>query len=96
MKNTLFLLTLLFGGSLFLPIGQANEWPYNQSGFNQTNEMEDENEDEDGYPPEGESMPGMDEDEDDESFNSGEDEDEDFNDEYDGSDNSTWLDSDDE
>lgn len=98
MKNRLFLLTLLLSGSLFLPLGQANDWPYSQSGFNQTEEADDEYEDEEGIPPEGESMPGMgfDDEDDEDNDNPDEDEDEDFDEDYDGSNNSTWLDSDDE
>ena len=86
MKNTLLTLVLLLSGSLFLPLSQADQWPYGSSGFEET---EDEDENEDGYPPEGESMPDMDDDEDD-SYDS--DEDVDFED----VDSSTWLDSDDE
>ena len=93
MKNTLLTLILLLGGTLFLPISQADQWPYDSSDFNQADDGEDENED--GYPPEGESMPGIDE-EDDDIYDSEEDEDPDDDSNFDNDDNSTWLDSDDE
>ena len=82
MKNTLFalflILTLPLGSALFLPHAQADQWPYSQSGFNQTDE-DDDYEDEDGIPPEGETMPGMDEGDEDEYNDSDEDIDDGFN-----------------
>ena len=84
MKNTLLTLVLLLGGSLFLPLSQAEEWPYGSSGFDQSDD------DEEGYPPE--SMPDLDEDEDDIYDEDPDDDDSDF----DSSDNSTWSDTDDE
>lgn len=57
MKNILMALTLLLGGSLVFPLAQSDEWPYYQPGFDQADEEDDEFDD--GFPPEDEPIPGM-------------------------------------
>ena len=98
MKQTLLALILLLGGSLFLVSGQADEWPYGSYDFNQAGEAEEEDyESGNGYPPEGESLPGMGEyeEDDDDYYYYDPEEDEDY-DASEDDDDSTWLDFDDE
>lgn len=58
MKNALLTLSLILLGGGFAPVSLTDQWPYEQSGFYP---MEDEDDEyDDNYPAEGESMPDID------------------------------------